>query len=324
MGLGPYHFRIFARHRLGLSLACAWKADLVVKSRLSQSGGAIIWLFIAVGLFAALGYAFTSSSRTSVSWLQAEAGKATQSGGEDCANTIDMATRRLEARGCGDMISALQDGSNIIPGAPTDGSCSIYHVAGGGVKPCQVPAIPETICNGVVSIGTACSDGSVYVGLSPASGTKMYLSPTWAPADLPYNNGNSSGWVSTGATSLTDGEANTNLLVTLDSDSVTPGFQPHRAASYCYNLNAHGKDDWYLPARNEFNVFDNQRHIIGGHIHSVGMYFYRVSNQSGLMTTSLEQCGCCGPGACFTTGAVNKNATTAFGSAVKTMCIRRD
>lgn len=94
-------------------------------------------LFVAVALFGLLAYAFMKSSRTSTNWLQSEKTSAEATSALDCTNAIDMATRRLEARGCEGMISLLEDGSNPDPQAPNDGSCSVYNANGGGVKPCN-------------------------------------------------------------------------------------------------------------------------------------------------------------------------------------------
>jgi hypothetical protein len=105
-------------------------------NRNSQRGSAIMILFIAVALFGLLAYAFMQGTRTSTGWLKTEADKAAVVTSEDCANSIDMAMKRLKSRGCAAAISTAPDGSNVLPGAPTDGSCSVYHVNGGGVKPC--------------------------------------------------------------------------------------------------------------------------------------------------------------------------------------------
>ena len=64
----------------------------------------------------------------------------------------------------------------------------------------------------------------------------------------------------TGASSLTDGAANTAILAVRTD---TP------AARYCANLappdvNSHGYSDWYLPAKNEMNVIYTNRVAIGG------------------------------------------------------------
>lgn len=309
---------------MGSTLRSNEKSHMALASNTQTRGSIIVTLFIMVSLIGILSFVILGTREGGITWINAERTKASTVEGTQCTESLRMAEQRLKSRGC-TAISYSLDGSNVFMGSSDNGSCSIYHVSGGGLKPCPVATIPETICNGAVSIGTVCSDGSVYVGLAPSTGTKMYLAPKASPVDLPYNNGNTSGDIASGATNLNDGEANTNLLMTVDSDSVASGFQPHRAAKYCYDLVAHGKDDWYLPARNEFNIFDNQRSTIGGDINVTSTTYFRVSNEGGITTTTLEQC-MSGGGSCPTTGVVGKNTTYwSFGSGpVKTMCIRKD
>lgn len=123
--------------------------------------------------------------------------------------------------------------------------------------------------------GAVCLDGSVYAGLSPDGNVPMYTTPANAGARMPWNNGNSSGYVNTPVTDCIDylpstasscwtGEANTATLIATDSDSGVGGVQPHQAAQYCADLVAHGFDDWYLPAQDEMYVLYNNRTSIGG------------------------------------------------------------
>jgi hypothetical protein len=59
-----------------------------------------------------------------------------------------------------------------------------------------------------------------------------------------------------------NGEADTRILVTTDSDDGSTGFQVHEAAQYCYDLVAHGSDDWYLPSHPELgNLCSNSAEI---------------------------------------------------------------
>jgi hypothetical protein len=90
----------------------------------------------------------------------------------------------------------------------------------------------------------------------------MYTTPADA-ADMSWNNGAAIG-TATGATSTTAGKANTDLIVTIDADGTTGGFQQHQAPQYCYDLVAHGQSDWYLPARTELDVLYANRVAIGG------------------------------------------------------------
>jgi hypothetical protein len=106
------------------------------RAREGERGSAIFILFVAVALFGLLSFAMLQGSRSSLTMISDEAQKNQATQTQDCMNTIDMAAKRLAARGCGGLVSYSEDGSNVNAGAPSDGSCSIYHTNGGGVKPC--------------------------------------------------------------------------------------------------------------------------------------------------------------------------------------------
>lgn len=92
------------------------------------------------------------------------------------------------------------------------------------------------------NIGDTCDDGSLYAGIY--SNKKLYITPAQSLGDVTWNNGSSS-WSTTGATSWSDGEANTAAIMATATGS------PHEAASICHNLTDHGRTDWYLPAPGE-------------------------------------------------------------------------
>lgn len=116
---------------------------------------------------------------------------------------------------------------------------------------------------GCDSIGDACSDGSIYAGLSPDGNMRMYTTPADA-GQFAWNDVNSTGYTTTNQTSNVTGQANTAALSELDSNSDVGGMQPHRAAQHCADLVAHGQSDWYLSARDELNVLRVNRAAIGG------------------------------------------------------------
>ena len=114
------------------------------------------------------------------------------------------------------------------------------------------------------AIGSVCTDGTVYAGLTgsdPFYVTRCDAGQTWggsscdgAASTHPWNASNSTGYVTTSVVDQQDGQTNTASLVTIDSDSLTAGTQDHMAAVYCDDLVIHGHSDWYLPAKNELNT----------------------------------------------------------------------
>ncbi|AWI85538.1 hypothetical protein CEW88_17580 [Alloyangia pacifica] len=78
------------------------------------------------------------------------------------------------------------------------------------------------------------------------------------------NSGNSANYAVTSATDLVTGLDNTKVITTVDADSGLAGFQVHVAAQYCYDLESHGADDWYLPARSELATICTSGNSIPG------------------------------------------------------------
>ena len=115
----------------------------------NQRGSAIIWILIAVGLFAALGYAFNSSTRTSTSIItDAEAGayaKEIINLGNDYKSTI----QRMKLSGVketdisfGNTVFKTGAGANYnAPGHNancTTDKCEVFSVNGGGLTPKKI------------------------------------------------------------------------------------------------------------------------------------------------------------------------------------------
>lgn len=112
--------------------------------------------------------------------------------------------------------------------------------------------------------GNVCSDGSVYAGVSPDGNVAMYTTPADA-GSFTWNNGTAN-YIDTFITSSVTGEDNT-----ADLEALSDAASPYQAASYCANLIAHGKSDWYLPALNELMVLWNNDDAIGGF--TTGLYW---------------------------------------------------
>lgn len=131
-------------------------------------------------------------------------------------------------------------------------------------------SIGETIADpcacGTASPGQLCGDGTVYVGLSPDGNIPMYTTPADA-GFFAWNNG-SDEWIDTPLTNCSNppdsiedscykGWENTQILSGL-SDAASP----YEAAQYCWNLEAHGYDDWYLPSHHELLLMYDNRDLI--------------------------------------------------------------
>ena len=125
--------------------------------------------------------------------------------------------------------------------------------------------------------GSRCTDGSIYAGAFGGSYLITHVSgcghepgghqnskpgaaftPTCTGAtDSIVKQWASSGGATEGATSLTDGLANTGQLLA-DTQRLNP------AAAYCQQMVVNGRTDWYLPALNEQNVLYVNQYAIGG------------------------------------------------------------
>ena len=217
-----------------------------------QNGSAILIILITLALFAALSYAFFQNSRGNIGWLMSEKSKANVTSAQDCANNITAATKRLEARGCGSLISIATDGTNTNPGAPTDGSCSIYHPNGGAVKNCAgLATTPDPCALASPTPGTLCNDGTVFVGLrNYGSGNeKLFIHRNIQSASSAWRTSGSSNDIS--IDSLADGRINVaNLLFSISN---------YPAIKTCDDFAGNGKTDWYLPANSEANFIDINR-----------------------------------------------------------------
>ncbi len=214
----------------------------------NKNGSAIVMLFIAVALFGMIGYAFLQESRSNIDMIESEADKGKSYQYQDCSNAMAMATKRLDMRGCGDLISLAKDGSNTKPGAPTDGSCSVFHPKGGGIKPCTVD--PESQCEtkSTLVIGDVCGS-MVYAGLSPDGNKRMFA--TLCDGGMIWN-----GSACTGSQALVQWGYHFQNKETsmVDGDGNTADLPLSPAATACTARADGGFTDWYLPSRDELNV----------------------------------------------------------------------
>lgn len=120
----------------------------------SQNGSAIVWILIVVFLFAALGYAFTSGTRTGTNMLTDE--QSTIYAQEITAFGNDVAThvKRLVLRGVKD--TDISFGNNVYGSPPGTGNppghnpncttadCEIFASQGGDLVPKQISGTTGT------------------------------------------------------------------------------------------------------------------------------------------------------------------------------------
>lgn len=122
-------------------------------------------------------------------------------------------------------------------------------------------------------VGDVCADGTVLAGSQ--DGTPVYTTPDDAAAGLPWNDGSNS-WSRTGVFDLHDGAANTARLVGATGDGGMTGARdyPFKAARLCARLNAHGYDDWFLPAKAQLDLL-RDAYLDGalGEIEDGGIYW---------------------------------------------------
>ena len=125
---------------------------------------------------------------------------------------------------------------------------------------------------------TRCDKGQVWDG-SSCIGTRQ--TTTW-------NNG-SQNWTTTGYTSFITGRTNTeNLAILVDAGS------PYKAAQYCADLIENGHNDWYLPAKDEFNQLwlnfgSGKTHTSVGNFDVSGQYYWSSSEYSNYTVYSWYQ-----------------------------------
>jgi len=144
--------------------------------------------------------------------------------------------------------------ANFWPQSPA----GTYNLTWNGAPPtalvsteCPI-ATPECVAQGM---GSVCADGTVYAG--DYQGHHYYTTTddqgafAWATSpNLAY----------TYASDINDGEANTSRLESLVG---TDTHAPYKAAQACYNSTDNDLSDWYLPARNEYQILYNNRVAIG-------------------------------------------------------------
>lgn len=213
------------------------------------SGNVIFLILIAVALFAALGYAISSSARSGPADMSREKAQLAAGVNDQCTASINAAITRLTlVKSCAsDQISyELPDGTNLNPKAPTNKSCHIFNSAGGSAVPCGQYALGSLPCiSELTNIGDSCA-GIVYAGVYNAK--RIYTTASdqgsgcWGRCTTL--------WLVANGSDASNGTANTDKMVTA---SVNLGM----------NCRALG-EKWYLPSLNESQLLYTNRAAIGG------------------------------------------------------------
>lgn len=176
-----------------------------------------------------------------------------------------------------------------------NGSQYVKMAGSGPVDPCPSATAP----------GQICTDGSVVAYADVTGNFKWFAARcdagmTWngttcigTRSNLPWNNGNSSNYTSTGATgtAVGTGRANTEILRLSDSDPSAEGQQYHRAAQACVDLVENDHSDWYLPSRDELNILYGNRAAIGNFDASGGAQYWSSSESNNANAWRQRQDG---------------------------------
>lgn len=107
----------------------------------NESGNAIVWVLIAVALFAALNYAFSSTSRTSTSLLTNSEADAYASQIIAYGNEVKAAVKRMQLRSVDETEFSFGQTADAIGNAPghnpncTTNKCEVFHIEGGQLQP---------------------------------------------------------------------------------------------------------------------------------------------------------------------------------------------
>jgi hypothetical protein len=132
-------------------------------------------------------------------------------------------------------------------------------------------------CVDCPNVGDQCDDDSYYIG---ENGTeKIYATTSTYQVSRKWANGFST----TGVTSTTDGAGNTDDLVNLSDAGA-----PYEAAEYCDGLTAHGHSDWYLPAKDELDLFWNKGSPVAG-VLTGGSNWYWSSTEFNNLNARMQR-----------------------------------
>jgi hypothetical protein len=211
----------------------------------TENGNILFLILIAVALFAALSYAVTGSNRTTGNTVESEKSKLARGQVDSYMAMIETGKNKLALiNNCSTIDYTIP--KNQVAG---DKSCHLFHPDGGNVVYRDI----EQACNEgnilkELALGETCGL-IMYAGES--GGNRLYTTISDQGTDS-YNN-STTNWFPTGATSTTDGLANTNTL--LEASDIGA---PYNAAQLCRTLG----EKWYLPAQAELQeLYDNRARL---------------------------------------------------------------
>jgi len=101
-----------------------------------EKGSAIIWILIAIALFAALNFAITQGSRSGGATISKEQAALAATEILDYGRAIKQAVQTLQINGCSDTEVSFEN--NVVAGyehtPPARDECKVFHPAGGGLN----------------------------------------------------------------------------------------------------------------------------------------------------------------------------------------------
>ena len=103
----------------------------------NERGSAIIWILIMVALFAALNYAVSRGSRSGGATISKEQAAVAATEIIDYARLVKQTVQTLQINGCSDTEISFENtkvAGYTNPNAPSDNSCHIFDLAGGGIN----------------------------------------------------------------------------------------------------------------------------------------------------------------------------------------------
>ena len=129
-------------------------------SRAFEAGSIVVWIFVLIALFAALGYVLSQGTRTGEQNLGRYQADLSSSEILSYGRTIKDAVRILQIEGCADEQISFESpllAGYTNAGAPADESCHVFSTNGGGLF---YKAPPNNINGGQDVIFTGNNDGS--------------------------------------------------------------------------------------------------------------------------------------------------------------------